>query len=591
MHLFEDVDYRHDLSKHLYMKAKNFLLLFSALFAAIGAKADGRDFIRLNQVGYLPGQEKVIILDDYTPKKILVKNKVGKVVARPVVKRTAVSPFTGKTRCVIDVSDIRQPGAYTIVVDGNAAKFEVKNAAIHGLAAASAKAFYLMRSGMAIERQYAGQFERPLGHPDTLVLVHPSAASAERPEGFKISSPRGWYDAGDYNKYIVNSAFTISQMLAVYEQIPQYFAGLDLNIPESGNSSPDLLDEIMYNLKWMLTMQDPTDGGVYHKLTTPSFEGFVKPVDCHQQRYVVMKSVTASLDFAAVMAQAAKIYEKGFSCKCFPKKALEAAKAAYQWAKEHPDALYRQNEMNDKFKPQVFTGEYGDGDATDEWFWAATQLYLATGEKAYLEDAKRNAPNQFLVPTWGQVSGLAVYAWLNSSETEMKERCLGWLADFAEGASAKVATSNFQSPFGDEAKNFGWGCLAESFCAPAIALLFADKYVAPGKYRADALRTADYILGRNPLGYCYVTGFGTKSPMKPHQRISASDGIVAPMPGLLVGGPNPGQQDKSSNLTYPSDAPDESYLDEEGSYASNEIAINWNACLVGLMCWLDAMMQ
>ena len=573
------------------MKTRKLLFFLSALCAATSAMADGRGGIRFNQVGYLPGQEKVIVLDDFAPKKVVVKNKVGRIVSRPVVKRSAVSPFTGKTRHILDVSDIRQPGVYTIDVDGNTEKFEVKNAALHGLAQASIKAFYLMRSGMAIEKQYAGQFARPLGHPDTLVLVHPSATSSGRPEGTVISSPLGWYDAGDYNKYIVNSAFTIAQMLAVYEQIPQYFASLDLNIPESGNGVPDLLDEIMYNLKWMLTMQDPTDGGVYHKLTTPNFEGFVAPTECHQPRYVVMKSVTASLDFAAVMAQAAKIYENGYSCPCFPKKAIAAAKAAYQWAKEHPNAFYRQSVMNQNFKPQVSTGEYGDGYARDEWFWAVTQLYLATGEKAYLDDAVQNAPERFIIPVWGQVSGLGVYAWLNSSKSDMREKCLKWLADFAEEATAKVETSNFQSPFGDEARNFGWGCLAESFCAPGIALLYADKYVAPGKYRADALRAADYVLGRNALGYCYVTGFGKKSPMSPHQRISASDGIVAPMPGLLVGGPNPGQQDKASNLNYLSDAPDESYLDDTASYASNEIAINWNACLVGLMCWLDDLMR
>ncbi|MBR6182052.1 MAG: glycoside hydrolase family 9 protein, partial [Prevotella sp.] len=59
---------------------------------------------------------------------------------------------------------------------------------------------------------------------------------------------------------------------------------------------------------------------------------------------------------------------------------------------------------------------------------------------------------------------------------------------------------------------------------------------------------------------------------------------------MLVGGPNPGQQDKrDGNLVYPSNLPDESYIDVEGSYASNEIAINWNASLVALVCWIDAL--
>ena len=107
----------------------------------------------------------------------------------------------------------------------------------------------------------------------------------------------------------------------------------------------------------MLTMQDPEDGGVYHKLTTPSFEGFIKPEDCKKTRYVVQKSVTAALDFAASMAQASRIYKAyendfpGLSDKC-----LKAAISAFEWAKKHPDTFYNQTENNKKFKPEITTG-------------------------------------------------------------------------------------------------------------------------------------------------------------------------------------------------------------------------------------------
>ena len=153
-----------------------------------------------------------------------------------------------------------------------------------------------------------------------------------------------------------------------------------------------------------------------------------------------------------------------------------------------------------------------------------------------------------------------------------------------------MPTSSFQSPFGNKASDFGWGCLAEGCCVNGVALLFADKYIEKGKYFRHALQNADYLLGRNATGYCFVTGFGTKSPMHPHHRPSEADGIGNPFPGMLVGGPNPGQQDKESgHLTYPSNLPDESYIDDMGSYASNEIAINWNASLVALLCWIDAL--
>lgn len=165
------------------------------------------------------------------------------------------------------------------------------------MADAALKSFYYQRTGMPIEATYAGRWSRPAGHPDDKVLVHPNAAGPERKAGAVISSPGGWYDAGDYNKYIVNSAYSIGLMQAIYARFPDYFIRQRVNIPESGNHTPDLLDEMYYNLKWMLTMQDPADGGVYHKLTTPSFEGFIKPTECKQPRYVVQKSVTAALDY------------------------------------------------------------------------------------------------------------------------------------------------------------------------------------------------------------------------------------------------------------------------------------------------------
>lgn len=243
--------------------------------------------------------------------------------------------------------------------------------------------------------------------------------------------------------------------------------------------------------------------------------------------------------------------------------------------------------MNQKFDPKVSTGEYGDGNATDERFWAATQLYLLYGDEAFLKDAKANMPKKFDAPVWGEVSGLGIYAWLNADDNEMCEACSKMIGEYAETISGQVKTSNFQTPVGDNKRDFGWGCLAERFCAPAVSLLFATQ-ATQTDYHADALRCVDYILGRNALGYCYVTGFGQHSPMNPHHRPSASDNIAEPFPGMLVGGPNPGQQDKNQQLVYTSSAPDESYLDDIASYASNEIAINWNACLAALICWVDA---
>ena len=565
------------------------ILLSIFVAAALSAQAQQKVSIRANQVGYLPNQEKVVVVEGINPKgAITVRNDKGKKLASPTILRTVKSPWSDKERYVVDLGPLNTPGLYTVKVKDQTQEITVSPDALHDITKATLKFFYLMRSGVPIEKEYAGVYERPAAHLDTHVLIHPSAESEQRPAGTVISAPFGWYDAGDFNKYIVNSAFSIGVMFQAYEENKDYFKRLDTHIPESGNSTPDFLDEMMFNLRWMLAMQDPNDGGVYHKLTTPNFEGFIMPVDCQQQRYVVAKSVTATFDFAAVMAQAARIFKGNADYPEFASQAQQAAVKAFEWAKDHPTAFYNQMALSRQYQPAVNTGTYGDFNAQDERFWAATELFLLTGNNAYLNEATQTKPKAFVTPTWGMVAGLGAMEWV-ASGGELAAEMKSQLTDYVEQVAARSTNSSFNAPFGDRKEDFGWGCLAEQCCIPAVALLMADKYVSPGKYRKFALQNMDYILGRNPLGYCYVTGFGQKSPMHPHHRISEADGITAPFPGMLVGGPNPGQQDKaSSGLTYASDLPDESYLDEMPSYASNEIAINWNASLVALLAWLDA---
>ena len=577
-------------------------LLVIALSASVwGLHAQNQVEIRRNQVGCYPSQEKVIVVEGVNPEgKVKVTTPKGKVLT-PKVMREAVSPWSGKTRYLVDLGELTATGNYQVSVGDQSCDFLVSKRPYQDIAKASLRLFYLIRSGIAIEQ--GGAYNRPLGHPDTQVLVHPSAATEKRPAGTVISSPYGWYDAGDYNKYVVNSAFSIGLMFVTYEQQRDYFVRLKTDIPESGNKTPDFLDEMMFNLKWLLTMQDPDDGGVYHKLTTPNFEGFVLPTDCHQTRYVVAKSVTATLDFAAVMADAARLfepYQKDYPD--FVAQATEAAERAYQWAKEHPTAFYRQEQLKD---PAVSTGTYGDGNARDEFFWASSALYRLTQKPAYLEDARQYQPQSFSTPSWGNVSALGAYEWLsdmlvtigtNARPKEAQELAADLLVPFCaycNNVIKGVDASCFQSPYGNSPRDFGWGCLAEHCCCQAMALLYADRLLGTTQYRRYALQNADYLLGRNATGYCYVTGFGDKSPMHPHHRISEADAVEAPFPGMLVGGPNPGQQDKRDmhDAVYPSNYPDESYIDNMESYASNEIAINWNASLVAFLCWLDALPQ
>ena len=552
------------------------------------------DAIRLNQLGYYPNQEKIAVVDSGKVEEFVIWDAVsGEQVFAGKSLYTAKSAWSDKTRTTLDFSAVTTPGEYMLKVNGASVTFLIKDSVLSPLADAALKSFYYQRTAMPIEEQYAGQWHRMAGHPDNHVLIHPSAASPNRPAGTIVSSSKGWYDAGDYNKYIVNSGYSIGLIQSIYQLFPDYFSRQKINIPESNNHTPDLLDEMQFNLDWMLTMQDPEDGGVYHKLTTPFFEGFVKPVDCKQQRYVVQKSVTAALDFAAVMAQSSRLfasYEEDYPG--FSKRALLAAEKAYAWAEKHPGDYYNQNLLNQKYQPAIATGEYGDTHADDEFFWAASELYFSTGKEIYREEAIKKAPQIYTAPGWGNTFTLGIFAWLqpgrelNEADRRFADSLKTELLKYADKVIEGAEQTPFHAPYGNDAKDFFWGCLAEKCMNQGVSLMYA--YLLTGKdvYLTNAYRNMDYILGRNATGFCYVTGLGTKSPKHPHHRLSVSDDIEDPIPGFLVGGPNPGQQD---GAFYPTASPDESYVDTEDSYASNEVAINWNAALVALASSLDAL--
>ena len=551
--------------------------------------------IKVNQVGYLTHESKIATIEpEAKTKSFLIRDQEGKTVWRTKRASTKKSPFSSKIRQEIDFSSITKPGRYTLVAGRHQQSFIISSDPYTEALKASIKGYYYQRSGESLERKYAGEYARPAAHLDTHVMVHPSAATPKRPAGTIISSPKGWYDAGDYNKYIVNSGFTLGLILQSYQLHQDRFNALNLQIPESDNKIPDTLDEMMYNLEWMLTMQDPTDGGVYHKLTTPNFEGFVMPEDCKQQRYVVQKTTTAALDFAATMALAARIYQRFPEFKDFCQQAREAAERAYAWAVKHPTVYYDQDGNNKKFSPAIQTGGYGDNHTEDEFFWAATELYLTTSETSYLEQAKQFVPDEFSIPSWGNVAGLGIFQWVNQEllgtpdagklpmevlKESLKEKC--------DESIKELPTSSFHSIFGNNAQDFHWGSNAESCLGRGIAQMYEYALTKDSKYRQAALSTLDYFFGRNATGYCYLTGFGTQRVMNIHHRISAADNIKEPVPGLVAGGANKGQEDAKFVPAYTSNIPDESYQDHVGSYASNEIAINWNAYLVSLLGWIN----
>jgi len=541
--------------------------------------------ILLNQLGFYLHSPKIAVVTGQPTAAVFY---IVRIPAEDTVFSGALGPAAASANSSLrtyeaDFTGFDKEGDYKIVVPGAGSSypFHIGRHIAAPVARAALRGYYYQRSGIALAERYAGIWHRPSGHPDTSVLVHPSASSPGRPAGTVISSPGGWYDAGDYNKYIVNSGITMGTLLSAYEDFPGLYDTLHTNIPPV-RGVPDIINECLYNLRWMLTMQDPGDGGVYHKCTNAAFDSMVMPGVTKLPRYVVQKGTAATLDFAAVMAQAGRVFRKfsnvlpGLADSC-----LHAARTAWGWAVLHPAVPYNQMAMNKSFSPAVTTGAYGDVDSRDEWYWAAAEMLATTGGKEFRDTVLARMGDKYGLPAWGNVHMLGDYtllrhpALLPAEESRSLREHLLVLAD----NYLKLAQSNaFHTVMGTSARDFVWG--SNSVAAnQGVLLINAFLLTRERKYVDGALGNLDYLLGRNATGYCFITGMGTLSPMHPHHRPSVADGVVPPVPGLLVGGPNPGRQDRQ---VYPMTAPETAYLDDDRAYASNEIAINWNAPLVYL---------
>lgn len=576
----------------MYYPAWLILSLFIYVFTSPLQAQKTSPEIRLNQEGfYVDGPKFAILAGEAKAEVFFIIN----LVKRDTVFRGVPGPLKKSNNSSLicrslDFSAVNTPGTYHVIIPGfgYSYPFVISEHPYLAQAIASLKAYYFQRVSMPLEPAFAGKWNRPAGHPDNQVLVHPSASSAQRPAGTIISSPGGWYDAGDYNKYIVNSGITMGTLLSAYEDFPAFFDTLKTTIPESGNEVPDILDEVLYNLRWMLTMQDPGDGGVYHKCTNADFDGMVVPGVTTLPRYVVMKSTAAALDFTAVMAQASRILKSfgkklpGLSDSC-----QKAADQAWNWAIKNPSILYRQDEMNKMFNPAITTGAYGDPSLSDEWFWAAAEMYINKGQKVFLEKIDAGLKEPISLVSWNSVSMAGWYSLVRNEKklpddfptAILKKRII----HFADSLLNNASLNAFQTVMGGSQKDFIWGSSAVA-ANQAIVLVNAYLQTKNSKYLDGAISNADYILGRNATGYCFVTGAGSKSPMHPHHRPSIADQITEPIPGLLSGGPNPGKQD---GCKYTFSEPETSFLDDDCSYASNEIAINWNAPLVYLLNSLE----
>jgi endoglucanase len=474
-----------------------------------------------------------------------------------------------------DFSAFHAAGRYRIVVaPGDTSEpFGIADTIDNDVYRKSLKGFYFQRCGVALVSAAAGPFIHPACHTADGTF-HASTDSS----GVKHAATGGWHDAGDYGKYVVNAGITVGTLLMGYEYFPSRFGFDDLGIPESRNGVPDILDETRFELEWLLTMQR-ADGAVYFKLTPASFEGFVMPQSANATRYIYQVSTTATGDFVAVMARAARVYEAfdhAFAARC-----LSAALRGWTNLSATPSIVPSGGFRNPS---GTSTGEYGDATDADERLWAAAELFVTTGDLTYGMYVEFNGGTGAFAttPWWGGVRPLADITYFKSNQAgtneTMRTMMKNDLIAYCNGQLANRNASGYHVVL--LPGNYWWG---SNGSALNTAMLLIMGYDATGTavYRDAAADQLHYILGANALRLSYVTGIGTRSTLHPHHRPSESDGIAAPVPGLLAGGPDQGRDDAVLAARFTASTPPAlCYVDTMPSYASNEVAINWNAPLV-----------
>ncbi|HSQ42821.1 MAG TPA: glycoside hydrolase family 9 protein [Fibrobacteraceae bacterium] len=524
--------------------------------------------VRYSQIGYLPWATKIALVTNDSDETFLLLDSTGrKAYEGPLIPNGDWAPSGDSVR-LADFSKVLKPGLYRLWVNDSvqSAPFRIDAAWPKFQLRDALKSYFFQRSGMALSPKFVGKYARPIAHRDTALLFHPSMNRTGT-----WDAHGGWYDAGDYGKYVVNGGISVATLMLAAELYPQATAFDDLGIPESHNHRPDLLDEVRYELEWFLRMQDQ-DGGVFFKVAANNWDGFMMPNQTTNPRNVIGKSTTSTLNFAAALAQAHHVFAK--TDKKFAERCLRQAKRAYQWAQGHPDVPFPNHGEG--------SGLYDDSDFRDEFLWAEAALWRETGDTTLLARL-RNRLDQIPAQTAASWQSTGNLGWIllarQNRDTTLRDRARKQLDAQTKIIQKAVLESAFRVPL----ETFYWGSNG-AYLNQAMTAAVTGTWNHDPTILATVAEITDYIYGRNALGVSFVTGSSATAPRFPHHRIMGGDTVEAPFPGFLVGGVNSNREDDikqdSWGVRYPHGEPGLAYYDHQEAFASNETCINWNAPLV-----------
>ncbi len=538
--------------------------------------------IHINQIGYRTNDKKVAIINGKVDSFNIIEKETGKSIFSGKTSGGIFDESSGDTLFYCDFTDVKENGTYYVSVPGfgRSYYFNIDNHVYKDVKNSMLKALFYQRCGMELEEKHAGLWKHSVCHVQDAYVYEQVEKT--------MDGTGGWHDAGDYGKYTVSGAYAVAYLLYAYKLFPDAFRD-EINIPESGNGVPDILNEARYELEWLLKMQDEFTGGVSHKLTSKLFPDDLNvgskaplPENDISDLYLFPISSMATADFAAIMALSADIYkpvDKEFSEKC-----LAAAEKAWVWLSNNKDIVKFYN------PPDVNTGRFGDTNDKDERYWAAAELYHVTGKKEYHEYFISSFNNDNIEPgfMWRDVGGFGDISYLltdiNKVSYTVYKEIKYRLISMADSLYSESMKNGYLISLPSDAYIWGSNSIlmnAAVYLIIAGILTGEDRYIQVSQYHLHNL------FGQNALNQCYVTGIGSKPVRNPHHRPSFADDIEQPVPGLVSAGPNQTLQDKNARLLLQGKPPARCFIDDASSFSTNENSIYWNTQAVFVSGYFD----
>lgn len=464
----------------------------------------------------------------------------------------AVHDQSGDKIWHLDFSEFNQTGLYKIedpVSGKQSHPFEIRENPWQNVLKAAVRSFFYQRSGFEKEIQFAGEnWSDDAAHlQDKQTRDFFDQNNTDRFRNLY----GGWFDAGDYNKYITFASGAVHPLLAAYRLNPGIW-GDDYNIPESGNGMPDVLDELKWEIDWMLRMQVQT-GGVIIKMGAKDYYGASPPSTDTRDRYYGRVSTSSAIAFASMTAHAALVYRDFPEWEEYADTLEKAAIRACEYfsTAETLDTNSDQGEI-----------KAGDADRSEESQLSeeaifGIYMFALTGDSQWNNLVRERYSEIPLLDWWGPYDhyigeALLFYTTLDGASESIRNDILN---SFRSKPAPFYGFSENIDPYyvGMPNSQYHWGSLSV-MANVGVLNLSVVRYLDEADdemYRQRALDILHYIHGRNPLDKSYLSNmysYGAENPVNEFyhgwfshgsawQNVLTSD-KGGPAPGFLVGGPN-----------------------------------------------------